>query len=161
MKPKSMYHLRGGILSRILPVLIWVFILTGCSNTKNEESLTLSNAPEPVSESTGISEKEPLSVVEEMPIFPGGDNELLKFIAENTIYPEAAKSENKQGKVVVRFCVTEKGEVNKLSIVNGADPLLDEEAMRVISILPAFEPGKQEGKAVPVWYMLPITFALK
>ena len=70
--------------------------------------------------------------------------------------------ENKiEGRVIIRFCVTEKGSVNKISILKGVDPELDAEAIRVVGTLPLFNPGRQNGKAVPVWYMVPITFTLK
>jgi protein TonB len=107
------------------------------------------------------AEPEPFVVVEEMPMFPGGDVELLKYIGENTIYPEVAKENNIQGRVIVRFCVTAKGGVSQVSILKGVDPELDQEAIRVVNTLPAFKPGKQGGKPVPVWYMVPITFTLK
>jgi protein TonB len=107
------------------------------------------------------AEPEPFVVVEEMPAFPGGDVELLKYIFEHTNYPEVAKENNIQGKVIIRFCVTAKGTVNQISVLKGVDPELDKEAMRVVSTLPAFKPGKQGGKPVPVWYMVPITFTLK
>ncbi len=103
----------------------------------------------------------PFVVVEEMPMFPGGDVDLLKFIGENTNYPQAAKEANIQGRVIVRFCVTAKGGVNQASILKGVSPELDEEALRVVATLPAFKPGKQGGKPVPVWYMVPITFTLR
>jgi TonB family protein len=103
----------------------------------------------------------PFVAVEEMPLFPGGDAELLKFIAENTAYPEMAKTNNIQGRVIVRFCVTEKGAVNRISILKGVDPELDAEALRVVNTLPTFKPGRQGGKEVPVWYMVPITFTLR
>jgi protein TonB len=106
-------------------------------------------------------EPEPFVVVEEMPMFPGGDAELLKYIAEHTNYPEVAKENNIQGRVIVRFCVTSKGGVNQVSVLKGVDPELDAEAVRVVNSLPAFKPGKQGGKPVPVWYMVPITFTLK
>lgn len=106
-------------------------------------------------------EATPFVVVEEMPMFPGGDVELLKFIAEHTQYPEVAKENNIQGRVIVRFCVTSKGGVSQVSVLKGVDPELDKEAMRVVNTLPAFKPGKQGGKPVPVWYMVPITFTLK
>jgi len=106
-------------------------------------------------------EPEPFVVVEEMPMFPGGDAELLKYIAEHTNYPEVAKENNIQGRVIVRFCVTSKGGVNQVSVLKGVDPELDTEAVRVVNSLPAFKPGKQGGKPVPVWYMVPITFTLK
>jgi protein TonB len=106
-------------------------------------------------------EEVPFVVVEEMPMFPGGDAELLKYIAENTIYPEVAKENNIQGRVIVRFCVTAKGGVSQVSVLKGVDPELDKEAIRVVNTLPPFKPGKQGGKPVPVWYMVPITFTLK
>lgn len=106
-------------------------------------------------------EATPFVVVEEMPMFPGGDVELLKYIAEHTQYPEIAKENNIQGRVIVRFCVTSKGGVSQVSILKGVDPELDKEAIRVVNSLPAFKPGKQGGKPVPVWYMVPITFTLK
>jgi protein TonB len=106
-------------------------------------------------------EEVPFVVVEEMPMYPGGDPELLKYIAEHTQYPEVAKENNIQGRVIVRFCVTAKGGVSQVSVLKGVDPELDKEAMRVVTTLPAFKPGKQGGKPVPVWYMVPITFTLK
>jgi protein TonB len=106
-------------------------------------------------------EATPFVVVEEMPMYPGGDGELLKYIAEHTQYPEIAKENNIQGRVIVRFCVTSKGGVSQVSILKGVDPELDAEAIRVVNTLPAFKPGKQGGKPVPVWYMVPITFTLK
>ena len=106
-------------------------------------------------------EATPFVVVEEMPQFPGGDVALLKYIGEHTQYPEVAKENNIQGKVIVRFCVTSKGGVSQVSILKGVDPELDKEAIRVVNTLPTFRPGKQGGKPVPVWYMVPITFTLK
>lgn len=106
-------------------------------------------------------EAEPFVVVEEMPMFPGGDPALLQFIAENTQYPEVAKENNIQGRVIVRFCVTSKGTVDRVSVLKGVDPELDKEAIRVVQTLPSFKPGRQGGKPVPVWYMVPINFTLK
>ncbi len=103
----------------------------------------------------------PYVVVEEMPLFPGGDTELLKYLAANTRYPEKAKENGTQGRVVVRFCVNENGGVDRISILKGVDPELDAEAVRVVSTLPAFIPGRQGGVAVPTWYMVPLTFTLR
>ena len=107
------------------------------------------------------AEPEPFIRVEEMPEFPGGLDELLKYVYANTQYPEVAKENNIQGRVIVRFCVTAKGGVNQVSIFKGVDPELDAEAVRVVSTLPAFKPGKQGGKPVPVWFILPINYVLK
>jgi TonB family protein len=111
-------------------------------------------------ESIGKSD-EPFVVVEQMPIFPGGDGALLQYISKNTKYPENAKAQNIQGKVIIRFCVTPDGGVSLASVLKGVSPELDAEAMRVVNTLPSFRPGTQGGKAVPVWYMVPIAFTLK
>jgi periplasmic protein TonB len=127
---------------------------------KNEEVVEVVEAPkEEVQEEE--AEPEPFVVVEEMPMFPGGDAALLSYINANTVYPEVAKENNIQGRVIVRFCVTSKGTVSQVSILKGVDPELDKEAMRVVNTLPAFKPGKQGGKAVPVWFSVPITYTLK
>lgn len=107
-----------------------------------------------------IVNEEPFVVVEEMPMYPGGEGELLRFIAENTKYPEAAKAEKIQGKVIIRFVVNTAGDTEGISVLKGVHPLLDAEAVRVVSLLSGFKPGKQGGVAVPVWYMVPINFAL-
>ena len=106
-------------------------------------------------------EPEPFVVVEEMPMFPGGEKALQQYIADHTEYPEVAKENNIQGKVIVRFCVTPKGGVSQVSVLKGVDPELDNEAIRVVNTLPTFKPGKQGGKPVPVWYMVPIEFTMK
>jgi protein TonB len=105
-------------------------------------------------------EEVPFVVVEESPMFPGGDAALYKFIADHINYPEVARENNIQGKVIVKFCVTAKGGINQVSILKGVDPELDAEAIRVVNILPAFKPGKQGGKPVPVWFICPIKFQL-
>jgi periplasmic protein TonB len=106
-------------------------------------------------------EDEPFYVVEEMPLFPGGDAAIQKYIGENVVYPEIAKENNIQGRVIVKFCVTPKGGVDQVSVLKGVDPELDAEVVRVVKTLPKFKPGKQGGKPVPVWYTIPIYFQLK
>jgi TonB family protein len=105
-------------------------------------------------------EEEPFVVVEEMPMFPGGDSLLLETIKSNTQYPEAAKAAGIEGRVILRFCITAQGKVDRVSVLKGINADIDKEAMRVVSTLPDFKPGKQGGVAVPVWYMVPVTFSL-
>lgn len=112
-------------------------------------------------EETGDSRIEPFVVVEEMPMFPGGESELLNYIGKNTNYPENAKEKNIQGKIIIRFCVSASGGIERVSVLKGIDPELDQEALRVVNSLPKFKPGRQGGKEVPVWYMVPINFTLK
>jgi TonB family protein len=102
--------------------------------------------------------EEPFVVVEQMPMFPGGEKELLDFIGSNSSYPEELKDKKISGKVIVRFAVNTDGNVEQLSILKGVHPVLDREALRVIGDLPRFIPGRQGGKAVPVWYMVPVNF---
>jgi protein TonB len=106
-------------------------------------------------------EPEPFVIVEEMPMFPGGVSELMKYIYDHVQYPEIAKENNIQGRVTLNFCVTSTGGVDRVTVLKGVDPELDAEAIRVVKSLPAFKPGKQGGKPVPVWFQLPINFQLK
>ncbi len=99
-------------------------------------------------------------VVDVMPEFPGGDPALLKYIADSTRYPKDAKTQNIQGKVIVRFIVNANGSVEDVSVLKGVSPSLDTESVRVVKTLPKFTPGVLEGKTVPVWFMIPISFAL-
>jgi protein TonB len=108
-----------------------------------------------------VIRSEPYVVVEQMPEYPGGDKELLNFIAVNTIYPGEAKEKGIQGRVIVRFIVNTEGNTEGISVLKGVDPLLDAEAIRVVSLLSGFKPGTQGGKPVPVWYMVPINFGLR
>ncbi len=107
-----------------------------------------------------IIKEPPFVVVEEMPMYPGGEAALLNFLAENTKYPEAAKADTIQGKVIVRFIVNTEGNTEGISILKGVHPLLDAEAVRLVKLLSGFKPGMQEGKAVNVWYMVPVNFSL-
>ncbi len=99
-------------------------------------------------------------VVETMPHYPGGDAALFKFIYENIKYPPEAKEQGIQGRVILRFAITSVGAVDDITVVRGVHPLLDAEAIRVMSILPAWRPGTQGGKPVNVWYSVPISFSL-
>jgi TonB family protein len=107
-----------------------------------------------------VIDEAPFVVVEQMPMYPGGDVELLNFIKANTKYPDAAKAEKIEGRVIARFFVNTEGNVEGVSILKGVHPLLDAEAARVVGLLSGFRPGMQGGKAVNVWYMVPITFSL-
>jgi protein TonB len=129
------------------------------TEVKNEEVTAVAEVQEEVKEEEAPVEV--FVVVEEMPTFPGGDQELMKFINSNIVYPEIAKENNIQGRVILRFCVTYKGAVDQVQVLKPVDPALDNEAIRVIKMLPPWKPGKQGGKAVNVWYSVPVTFQLK
>lgn len=99
--------------------------------------------------------------VEQMPQFPGGDAELMKYISSHIKYPTMAMENNIQGRVVVQFVVTKTGAIGEVKVVRSKDPDLDREAVRVVKSLPNFIPGKMNGQAVNVWYTLPVNFKLQ
>lgn len=98
---------------------------------------------------------------EQKPEFPGGDAALLRYISENIRYPKNAHDNHIEGRVIVRFVIQKDGTIGETKILRSVDPELDAEAERVVRSLPAFTPGKMNGKVVAVWYTIPITFKLK
>ena len=107
------------------------------------------------------AKEETLTVVDVMPQYPGGDRELLKFIAQSIKYPTDAQEAGVQGRVMCSFVVDKKGNIVEPKIIRGIDPSLDAEALRVIGMMPRWTPGRQDGKAVRVLYTVPITFRLQ
>jgi protein TonB len=107
------------------------------------------------------SETKVFIVVEEKPEYPGGLPALFKFIGENLQYPSEAQINNIEGKVILKFVVSPDGSVDRIEILRSIDPLLDNEAIRVVKTLPKFKPGKQGGVPVPVWFMLPVVFKIE
>jgi len=99
-------------------------------------------------------------IVEEMPQFPGGEIALCKYIANSIKYPVVAQKTGIQGKVYVSFIVDKDGGVTDVKVLQGVDPLLDREALRVVRSLPRWKPGKQRGVPVKVSYTVPINFIL-
>ncbi|MDR1918814.1 MAG: energy transducer TonB [Tannerellaceae bacterium] len=100
-------------------------------------------------------------VVEEMPQFPGGEGELLKFLNSSVKYPVIAQENGIQGRVICSFVINRDGSVVDAQVVRGVDPSLDKEALRVVNTQPKWSPGKQRGKPVRVKFTVPITFKLQ
>lgn len=100
-------------------------------------------------------------VVEQMPEFPGGMEALVKYMAENMKYPEDAKKQLVEGRVLVQFIVETDGSVSNTEVLKRVFPSLDAEAVRVISGMPKWIPGKQNGKVVRVKYTIPVSFRFK
>ena len=101
------------------------------------------------------------NVIEEMPEFVGGMKELMKFIADNIKYPDQALTDKAQGNIEVNFIINQNGVVEKAKVAKDVHPALDAEAIRVISSMPDWNPGKQGGKSVDVSLTIPIRFSLK
>ena len=97
-------------------------------------------------------------IISPQPSFPGGSQALVDFLRENTKYPEQALKDSIEGRVVVAFVIDTDGSITKPEVVRGVHPLLDAEALRVVKLMPKWEPGSENGTPVKVRYNLPITF---
>lgn len=107
-------------------------------------------------------EEEIFVVVESMPEFPGGQQEMMKYIAENIKYPVIAQENGIQGRVICQFVIEKNGSVTDIQVVRSSgDASLDKEAERVIKTMPKWKPGKQRGKPVRVKYTIPVAFRLQ
>ncbi len=98
--------------------------------------------------------------VEQMPEYPGGQTELLKYLNSNIKYPVIAQEQGIEGRVTIRFVVGKDGTVSDVRVVRSLDPSCDKEAVRVVKSLPKWIPGKQNGRPVSVYYTVPVTFKL-
>ena len=94
------------------------------------------------------------------PTFPGGEKALIEYIESHIQYPAKALKKRIEGRVEVQFVVDKTGNIGEVKVVSSVDKDLDEEAVRLVKTLPKFTPGRISGKAVPVWYTLPVTFTL-
>ena len=99
--------------------------------------------------------------VEQMPEFPGGMEEMMKFLQRNIQYPANAAKNEVEGRVILQFVVEKDGQIGDVKVVRSVDPELDAEAMRVVKSMPNFIPGRQDGKPVAVLYTIPISFKLQ
>ncbi|MBO5678739.1 MAG: TonB family protein [Bacteroidaceae bacterium] len=134
--------------------------ITKKSDGDGEFSVYESTKPGRGGSSGNSEEGEIFQVVEEQPLFPGGMQEMMKFLQQNIKYPKEAQEQGKQGRVIVQFVVNKDGSIVNDSIVRSVDPLLDAEALRVVRSMPNWTPGKQKGKPVRVRFTLPVTFHL-
>ncbi|WP_195373293.1 MULTISPECIES: M56 family metallopeptidase [Parabacteroides] len=100
-------------------------------------------------------------VVDVMPEFPGGQNELLKYLARNIKYPEESVKNKEEGRVSLTFIVNKDGSISDVKVVRNATPALDAEAIRIVKSMPNWTPGKEKGKDVRVAYTVPVTFRLQ
>lgn len=108
-----------------------------------------------------VEEEEVYIIVEQMPGFPGGEEALLKYISDHIEYPTMAVERGIEGRVTVRFVVNKDGYVQDVTVIRGVHELLDKEAVRMIQSLPRWNPGKQNGVAVAVYYNVPVNFTLQ
>ena len=105
-------------------------------------------------------EEQIFQVVEDDPQFPGGIQELMKYLQKNIKYPSICQEQGIQGRVIVQFVVEKDGSIADVQVIKAVNPYLDKEAVRVVSTMPKWSPGKQRGKPVRVRFTLPVTFRL-
>ena len=108
-----------------------------------------------------VEEQQIFQVVEEMPEFPGGMAECMKWLGKNIKYPTISQENGVQGRVIIQFVVNRDGSIVDATVARGVDPYLDKEALRVVGLMPKWKPGKQRGKEVRVKYTLPVMFRLQ
>lgn len=157
----------------IMNTVVILFVLAGCvgcsQSSKPKEESVMKEATETKEQVQVKEESEPelvdgeevLTVVEVMPKYPGGDAELLKFIAQNIQYPKESQEKGEKGRVICSFVVAKDGSLKKFEVVRSLTPLLDAEAIRVLKTMPLWTPGTNGGKPVAVKFTVPITFKLQ
>ena len=148
---------KSAALKVLLPIAVTACLAVTFANCNN--SMLLSN-DDKINEKSFTNQDDAYVIVEEMPEFPGGEKALLKYIAENVVYPQEAKEKDIEGSVYIKFVVNSEGKVQDVETLRGVDPLLDQEAIKVIESLPDFKPGRQDGKPVNVSMQVPIMFKI-
>lgn len=117
---------------------------------------------EEVKEEVVEEETIPFQLVEEKPKFQGGDaNDFTKWVNQRLVYPDVAKENGVQGRVMLQFTVNTDGSVSGVKVLRGVDPSLDKEVVRVVSMSPKWTPGKQRDRKVKVTYTFPVIFQLR
>ncbi|MDR2498711.1 MAG: TonB family protein [Tannerellaceae bacterium] len=134
-------------------------ISTEDDSKKAQEQVYVPTAPV-AAQDEEESAQEIFAIVEEMPSYPGGETEMMKFLRENLRYPVIAQENGVTGRVTVGFVVNRDGSIVDVAVLRGVDPSLDKEALRVVGIMPKWTPGKQRGKPVRVKFTVPVTFKL-
>lgn len=132
---------------------------TGAETIEGDADVVFEGPPVEVGDE-GERAPEVFTIVEQMPEFEGGDMALMKWLAKNLEYPRQALRTQIEGTVMVSFMIDEQGQVKDVTLVRGIGMGCDEEAIRVISSMPSWKPGKQNGQAVRVRRILPIKFKI-
>ena len=156
----------------IVPVVALIFVAFSCKQiaSKKLNEINIDNQvppppPPPINGQTKAAiniqsnGEEVFAKVDQMPVFPGGEKAMMKFIHDNLNYPESAQTTGVQGTVIVNMIIDKTGKVTNAKVLKGVSGL-DAEALRVINSMPAWEPGKQGGRTVAVTYTMPFKFVL-
>jgi TonB family protein len=152
LKDKSAVELYGGKAENGVVIITSKKTTSAVNSTKSEVTVT------------GYADNKAdksFVVIEQMPMFPGGENAMVTWITTNLKYPGKAVKDKIEGNVPVNFLVTRTGKIKDVKVLKSVNPLLDEEAVRVISSMPDWKPGSQAGKLVDVQMQVPVEFKLK
>jgi TonB family protein len=128
-------------------------------NSKEDNEDKEETREEPTQTTDDLNEV--FDVCEEMPQFPGGPQALFEYLSKNLKYPAAAEKNGVQGRVIANFVVERDGSISNVNVTKSVDPLIDNEAIRLLQSMPRWTPGKQKGKEVRVKYTVPVTFRLQ
>lgn len=151
-------------LLAVLPVAA-LLLMVGCKpateKAVDQEEIPFEYSGEDKSAPMDADTDQVFQVVEVDPEFPGGIEALYKYMVDNVKYPEKAKADKIEGRVFVAFVIEKDGSVTNAKVVRGVSDEIDAEALRVVSAMPKWKPGTQQGNPVRVQYNLPIVFKLK
>ena len=151
------------VLAR-MSIIMLTCIRAGCKKKQKEQKEQVNTETAQTLESETIEDKEEndevYQVVDQMPEFPGGMEALEAFIKDNIHYPDSAKNNNMQGRVLVSFVVNKDGSIADPVVIRSADHIFDNEAITVIRSMPNWIPGKLHGETVRVQFTVPVTFRL-
>ena len=159
----SMMNKEKTQLTGLLKYILFAPLIAGCmfANSVQAQAQVTKDTKAEIKVNSVVPEGEEIfEIVEKEPEFPSENGSLRKYLTENIKYPEEALKKGIQGRVVCQFVIRKTGEISNITIIQGVDPLLDKEALRVIKGMPKWIPGKQHGEAVNVRFTLPITFKL-
>jgi TonB family protein len=166
-----MTKMKSGLIAKVRILMVVPFaavalLLFACNNNENKKEETTQNKVDSVKEQTtvvqeNVVEGKVYDEVEQMPVYGKSQSDLSNYLASNIKYPQEAKEKNIQGKVLVSFVVAKTGAVTNVKVDKSVNKLLDAEAVRVVSAMPNWTPGKNKGEAVNVNFVLPISFKLQ
>ena len=143
----------------LVPLVMVMIMIFSCTHKPKQENRQKVEKVE--MEKTKKAASEVFTVVEKMPIFPGGVSSLLSFISKSIEYPAIAQENGIEGRVICTFIVNADGSISGAEVVRSVDPSIDKEALRVIGLMPKWTPGEQRGQKVRVKYTIPISFKLQ
>ncbi|MDO4770720.1 energy transducer TonB [Porphyromonas sp.] len=137
------------------------FEVLSVDDNQNKEQAVFAPPSAGTGRAEAVQDDQVFDFLEEMPEFPGGEVEMMKFLQKNVVYPTIAQENGIQGRVSVGFVVEKDGSVSDVKVLRGVDPSLDKEAVRVVKSMPKWKPGMQTGKPVRCRFTIPVNFRLR